>query len=261
MAQVIDDVLNNEIQTDSIDELEAEKAQPEVVKQESQPEDNLPEKYKGKSIKEIIAMHQEAERLIGKQGSEVGELRRVVDDFIKAQPSKNLSTQDDVAEEDFFVNPKEAINKMVDNHPSVREAKQASMEMKRVETLNKLSSEFPDLMNIVQSQDFADWVASSRVRTELFARAENNFDYDSAKELLSTWKEKQEIAKKTTEVSKVDREKQLKAADVSTSNSSEPATKKKYRRSDIIKLMQTDRDRYEAMQDEIMQAYAEGRVV
>ncbi len=41
-----------------------------------------------KSLKDIVSMHQEAEKLIGRQGSEVGELRRVVDDFIKTQTAK-----------------------------------------------------------------------------------------------------------------------------------------------------------------------------
>jgi len=45
----------------------------------------VPEKYKGKSANDIARMHQEAEKLIGRQGAEVGELRRIVDDFIKTQ--------------------------------------------------------------------------------------------------------------------------------------------------------------------------------
>ena len=57
------------------------------LEQEPEPqdtEDDIPEKYKGKSVKDIVRMHQEAERAIGKQGSEVGELRRIVDDFVQA---------------------------------------------------------------------------------------------------------------------------------------------------------------------------------
>jgi hypothetical protein len=264
MAKVIDDVLESSIEGDSLDDAEVvNTAQPAEAKQEPNPEDDLPEKYKGKSVKDIVAMHQEAERLIGKQGSEVGELRRVVDDFIKAQTSKDLktNTEHEINEEDFFVDPKTSINKAIESHPSVKEAKLAAREMKRVETLSKIQSAFPDVQEIVQDANFVDWVKSSRVRTELFVRAENDFDFDAATELLSTWKEKQEITKKAVETSKVDRNSQLKSADVSTSSSTESVPKKKYRRSDIIKLMQTDRDRYEAMQDEIMAAYAEGRVI
>jgi hypothetical protein len=134
--------------------------------------------------------------------------------------------------------------------------------MKRSETLAKIQQEFPDVQTVVQDPNFAEWIKASRVRTELFTRAEVDYDFDSAKELLDTWKEKQNISKKVAETSKVDREQQLKAADVgSNSSTSEPVSKKKYRRSDIIKLMQTDPDRYDSMSEEIMTAYREGRVI
>jgi predicted RNA-binding protein YlqC (UPF0109 family) len=257
MAKVLDDVLESATITDSLDE---PLIQEEVLQQPV--EDDLPEKYRGKTPKEIVAMHQEAEKLIGKQGSEVGELRKVVDDFIKTQTSKDLKTQEpEYSDEDFFIEPQNAINRAINNHPAVKEAQQASAQMKKQEVLSKLSSEFPDLTDTVQNPAFVEWIKGSRVRTELFARAEAQFDYDSAKELLSTWKDKQEVTKKVTETSKLDRNNQLKAADVGTSNSNESVSKKKYRRSDIIKLMQTDPDRYDAMSQEIMAAYREGRVI
>ena len=62
-------------------------------------------------------MHQEAEKLVGRQSSEVGELRKIVDDFIKTKAeetkqeiSPNNSMDDEV---DFFENPKEAVAKAV----------------------------------------------------------------------------------------------------------------------------------------------------
>jgi hypothetical protein len=58
------------------EELEAIQEEPE----ESSIEDELPEKYRGKSVKELVEMHQNAEQALGKQSSEVGELRKVVDD-------------------------------------------------------------------------------------------------------------------------------------------------------------------------------------
>ena len=197
-------------------------------------EDILPEKYKGKSTQEIVAMHQEAEKLIGKQGSEVGELRKVVDDFVQSQ---------------------------IDSHPAIKEAQQAAQEMKRTATLTRLNAEFPELEQMVQDPAFAEWIKSSRVRSELYNRAEVHFDYDSGHELLSNWKEKQERIAKVTETNKIDKDNQLKAANVGSKGNNEPVSKKKYRRSDIIKLMQTDPDKYDALSDEIMQAYQEGRVI
>lgn len=264
MAKVLDDVLEDTTPTDSLDDMDVDNMQTTPPADDVKPEDDLPEKYKGKSVKDIIAMHQEAEKLIGKQGSEVGELRKVVDDFIKTQSSKDLKTKEEetqIDELDFFSDPKSTIEKAIENHPSVKEAKLAAKEMKRVETIARIEKEFPNVAEIVGDPQFAEWVKASKIRTELLLKAEHEFDFDAAKELISTWKDKQEISRKTAETSKADRDLQLKAADVGVNSSSEPVSKKKYRRSDIIKLMQTDRDRYEAMQDEIMAAYSEGRVV
>jgi predicted RNA-binding protein YlqC (UPF0109 family) len=257
MAQVLDDVLEDTTVTDNLTE------DVEVVEVETPAiEDDLPEKYRGKTPKEIALMHQEAEKLIGKQGSEVGELRKVVDDFIKAQTPKDLKTQEtETSDEDFFIEPQNAVKKAIDNHPAIKQAQEATLAYKRQEVLGKLEQEFPSFMKTIEDPSFAEWIKGSKVRTELFVRAENQFDYDSAKELLSTWNDRQQITKKATETSQVDRSQQLKAADVGTTNASEPASKKKYRRSDIIKLMQTDPDRYDAMQSEIMAAYSEGRIV
>lgn len=254
---LIEEVLNEE-PTNSLEELEEEG----TVEQVQEPEDDLPEKYRGKTAKEIALMHQEAEKLIGKQGSEVGELRKVVDDFIKTQSLKEAKKEEPELDDDvFFTNPNEAVKKAIDNHPSVKEAKQASLAMRQQEVLNKLATKHPNFMATVQDPSFADWVKSSRVRTELFARAETQFDFDAADELLTTWQERQNVAKQVTETSKLDKQNQLKAANVSSQGSTEQVSKKKYRRSDIIELMRTNPRKYEAMADEIMAAYAEGRVV
>jgi hypothetical protein len=58
--------------------LEAVEEPVEAVETEDSVAD-IPDKYQGKSIKDIVQMHQEAEKLLGRQSSEVGELRRIVD--------------------------------------------------------------------------------------------------------------------------------------------------------------------------------------
>jgi hypothetical protein len=235
-----------------------------VVQEETtqEKEDDLPEKYKGKSAKEIAEMHQQAEKLIGKQGSEVGELRKVVDDFISTQTLKeSQTTETPVTSDEFYENPQKNVNKQIDSHPAIKEAQKAAQEMKRTATLTRLNSEYPDLETTVQDPNFAEWIKSSRVRSELYNRAEVEFDYDSAKELLSNWSDKKERVAKVAETSKIDKDNQLKAASVGSKGNNEPVSKKKYRRSDIIKLMQTDPDKYDALSDEIMLAYQEGRVV
>lgn len=244
--------------TDSLIEEQSQEVQ-EQQQQEPQ-EDDIPEKYRGKDVKEIIRMHAEAEKLIGRQGSEVGELRKIVDEFIKAQTS-NQQQQPQVAEEiDFFADPQQAVAKAIENHPKIKQAEQAALQMRQAETINLLKQNYPDFMQIVEDPAFQNWVAASKIRTRLFAEA-NAYDYDSADELLSTWKERQNVAKATVDAEKVDRQRQLKAASATPIQGSDEAPSKKiYRRADIIRLMQTDPDRYDLMQPEIMAAYAEGRV-
>jgi predicted RNA-binding protein YlqC (UPF0109 family) len=259
-AQFIEEgVEDSTVQTDSLieDNQLVQETQQEIVQQE---DDDIPEKYKGKDVKEIIRMHSEAERLIGRQGSEVGELRKVVDEFIKAQTSTKQQTQVEEQEIDYFADPALAVSRAIDNHPKIKQAEQAALQMRQAETINLLKQKHPDFMNVSVDPSFQNWVSGSKVRVELFARA-NAYDFDSADELLSIWKERQQVAQATVNAEKHDRQRQLKAAStVPAQGNDEAPSRKVYRRADIIRLMQTDPDRYDSMQDEIMSAYREGRV-
>ena len=245
----------NEVVTDVATE------EPKAIQKQEQVEEDVPEKYRGKSAKEIAQMHMEAEKLIGRQGSEVGELRKVVDEFIKAQTASKQQLHTEPEEIDFFSDPSKAVAKAIENHPKIKEAEMASQQMKQARALNELKNRHPDFQEIVADPAFQNWVAGSRVRAELFVRADQSFDYEAGDELLSIWKERRQAATKTVEAEKQARSETVKAATTTVAKGSdETPSKKVYRRADIIKLMQTDPDRYDAMQDEIMAAYREGRV-
>jgi predicted RNA-binding protein YlqC (UPF0109 family) len=226
-----------------------------------QEEEVVPEKYAGKTTAEIVRMHQEAEKLIGRQGSEVGELRHIVDDFIRSQTKSKEVEEAQIEDTDYFTDPQKAVQYQIDSHPAIKQAQQAAASMKRSEVANRLQQEYPDFQDTVSDPSFAAWVGGSKVRAELFARADQGYDFDAAAELLGNWNERKETTKRMSEVSAIDRKQQLKAATTSVSGSSDEGVGKKvYRRADIIKLMQTDPDRYDSMQNEIMAAYKEGRV-
>jgi hypothetical protein len=262
-AQFIEEgVEDSTVQTDSLEEdnqVVQEETQQEVVQQ--QEDDDIPEKYKGKDVKEIIRMHAEAEKLIGRQGSEVGELRKVVDEFIKAQTSAKQQTQEDISEDDFFADPKKAVARAIENHPKVRQAEIAAAEMEKAKVYQTLQSKHPDFMDIAADPSFHEWVRASKVRSELLVRADKQYDFDAADELFSTWKERRSVAKQTVSAEKQARSQTIRSATTAVAGGSDEAPSKKiYRRADIIRLMQTDPDRYDSMQDEIMSAYREGRV-
>ena len=227
--------------------------------------EDIPDKYQGKDVKDIVAMHQNAEKLLGKQSQEVGELRKVVDDFIRAQTVTQQQqapapVEEDFDDLDFFENPKEAISKMLENHPSVKQSREATARLAQQETVAKLKSQHPDFQNIVADKGFIEWVGKSKVRTQLLRNADA-FDYDSADELFSLWKERQSMVKQATTQETTARKQAVKSAPTGNARGSgERPSRKVYRRADIVELMAKDPQRYQALAGEIRQAYAEGRV-
>lgn len=260
-AQLIDERPEEEA-TDTTQELEQDTI--ETPQEEEQPQEpDIPEKYRGKSVEELVQMHQELEKFSGKQSTEVGELRSVVDGYIQTQLAEQQAPvqQQEDEDVDFFVDPKDAVNRAIDNHPKIRQAEEYAAAHKKQATLSQLKSDHPDMEQVLQDPKFAEWIKGSKIRTQLFVQADQAYDYDAAHELFSLWKERNNVAKQTVSVEKQARKNTLKSA--STGNArgtAEGSRRKVYRRADIIKLMKTDPERYQAMSDEILKAYAEGRV-
>jgi hypothetical protein len=243
-----------------IDDDKEELGELEIEQQKIEQKPELPEKYRDKSLDDIVRMHQEAEKLIGKQAQEVGEVRKLADELIKQNLGSRQQTRQEEPEVDFFENPQKAVQRTVDNHPDILAARQVTLEMKRSQIQQRLAQEHPDFGDIAKDQDFANWVKSSPIRIKIFEQADSGYDFDSANELLSTYKQLRSVKQKqTSDDGEVTRKQNLKAVGVDIGGSGE-SSKKVYRRADLIRLKMQDPNRYDALSDEIMQAYQEGRV-
>jgi hypothetical protein len=246
------------------DAVEQTTAEPEEVTPE------LPEKYRGKALDEIIKMHQEAEKLIGRQAQEVGEVRKLADSLLKQQLETKHDTQPSKAQEiDWFEDPEKAVKQAVENNPVLKKMQEEQAKQAQLVALQTIEKAHPDFVSVAQSDDFQQWVTSSKIRTRLYEQA-SDYDVDSALELLDTYKslrnikqQQQETVKAADEsLKKVDaetRSKNLKTAAVQQGGTGE-STRPVYRRADLIRLRMQDPNRYESMAEEILQAYAEGRV-
>jgi len=243
-------------------EEEVNQIQEEPQVEETPQEEEIPEKYQGKSTAEIVRMHQEAEKLLGRQSSEVGELRSVVDNYIQTQLDNNTpATQEPEEDIDFFSDPDKAVERAIKNHPSIKAAEAQTQQYKQQTAQSHLQQRHPDMQEILQDGKFVEWIKGSKIRTQLFAQADTQYYYEAADELFTTWKERQQVVGQTVANEKASRKTAVKNASAGNAKGSgEAASRKVYRRSDIIKLMQTDPDRYLSLSDEIMQAYQEGRV-
>ena len=248
-----------------IDELEVGRQEDDddqfdtVDSQEQTPVENtVPDKYRNKTAAELVQMHQEAERMLGRQSGEVGELRKVVDEFVLSQSTKK---EDPVEEEiDYFSDPEKAVQRAIDNHPAVREAQKASVDMKKSSAQAMLKDKHPDMAEILGDQQFVSWVGESQFRTKLLQQADRNFDYEAADEIFSLWKDRKSLINQTVGAEKNSRNASIKSASTGGASGSPTNSKKIFRRADIITLMKNDPNRYAALSDEIMLAYQEGRV-
>ena len=233
--------------------------------------EEVPEKYKGKSLDEIVRMHQEAEKLIGRQAQEVGEVRKLADSLLKQQlETKHDTQQPSKAQEiDWFEDPERAVNQAVENNPILKKLQEEQTKQVQLAALQTIEKAHPDFVSVAQSEDFQQWVSGSRIRQQMFTQA-NNYDVDSALELLETYKSLRSIKQAKEETSKAadetlkkadseNRSKTLKAASVQQGGTGE-STKPIYRRADLIRLRMQDPKRYEGMAEDILNAYAEGRV-
>jgi regulator of replication initiation timing len=274
MARLVDAPDDNAVETTeelgTLDEMATEQAaeiaeaEPEPVAEEPQ-DDDLPEKYRGKSASEIATMHRELEQRLGQQSQEVGDLRKACDEMVKqsiaAQQSQSAPEQE-ADEIDFFTDPQAAVKRAIENHPMLKQSQAVAAEMAKSQALAQLQAAHPDMKDVLTDPGFKEWIGKSQVRQELFERADKAYDFAAADELMTLYKERRGIVAQTAKVEKVAQQNEIRKASTGSarSNPDSAKTRKIYRRRDIIELMNRDPKRYEALQPEIMRAYAEGRV-
>jgi hypothetical protein len=258
-----------------------------------------------KAAAQLAKMYREAQALIGRQGSELGEFRKKADLLIQAslanmqrnQPAKKTEpVADPVAamdESEIFAKPKDAIAKMIENHPAIQgirkqlgqaAASQASMRAQAAS--ERFMQAHPDAADVISDPEFRQWVAASPVRKQLFLAAHTKFDFNAGDEIFSTWKALKGVGKRsstegTTDGAQDDKSavsaaastlaKQAAAKRAAAAAAAAAPTggasagksggaKKIYRRADVLRLMEEQPDRYEMMADELTLAYKEGRV-
>ena len=235
-------------------------ASPIEVQPESE-EPELPDKFKGKSVTEIVSSYENLEKELGRKGQEIGELRQLTDQILKQQ----ITTQTETAEEeevDFFDDPNTAVSKAIENHPKFREFEEQQKVQSAQATTRQLEAAHPDYLEVVADPKFQEWVKESPIRTQLYVHA-HNYDLNSAMELMGNWKERSLI----TNTAKAEEQKAMKRSEafrtgkaVSGGSSESTAGTYIYGRADLIRLKTTNPQRYEDLQDEILSAYADGRV-
>ena len=256
--------------TDSTEELQSSQ---EVVEENSTTEveePSIPSKFANKSTEEIIDSYTNLEKELGRKAQEVGELRKLSDSFLQAEVARKNNPQDNTPLEtkdnddvDFFDDPNKAVNRMIENHPKFQEFQQFQAQQAQAGAKAQLEQTHPDFTDVVQDKAFQEWVQDSPIRMQMF-QAADSYNFDAANELLSNWKDRSMISKtqEVKQAAEVNRKEALKAGTTeSRTSSGSKGGGKTYRRADLIRLKMENPTRYESLQDEIYEAYADGRVV
>jgi hypothetical protein len=258
--------------TDSVEDVKSEAVDNVEAGAETPTETpDIPSKFAGKSTEDIIDSYTNLEKELGRKAQEVGELRKLSDSFLQAEVARQHNPQDNTpleakdndSSDDFFDDPNKAVNKMIENHPKFQQFQQFQAQQAQAGAKAQLEQTHPDFSDVIQDKGFQEWVQGSPIRMQMF-QAADSYNFDAANELLTNWKDRSMISK-TQEVkqkAEVDRKEALKTGTAESRTSSGSAGGgKTYRRADLIRLKMENPTRYESLQDEIFEAYADGRVV
>ena len=275
--RIVDSDLNDVTAADSLkltEQLEAEKitnTEQEPAKEESAAEEKstetvTPPKFQNKSVDEILQSYQSLEQQYGKQGNELGELRKLADSLIQKnlQESQNNTVQKEekaLSEDDFLNDPVSSVRKIVQE--SLEPIKEVLSQTTADTTMSRLQAKHPDVGGIVKDLDFQKWVMESVPRQEMWQKASGG-DFNYADELLTQYKSLHSInQEQQKEQVRTEKERELQAATAVASGASQDAVSKgkpNYKRAELIRLQLEDPRRYADLQPEIFQAYKEGRV-
>ena len=243
--------------------------------QEAQVQDainNIPAKFQGKKFEDVVDMYTNLEKELGRKGQEVGELRKITDQILQSQFANTQERQEPEEKPDFFDDPERAVKAVIERELApLRQEKEKSRQQ---QFQANLQNTFPDYEQILSSPDFAEYIQASPYRLKMYQDADN-WNWEAANELLSAYKlTKKQTAAPTPELDlpnldepkreltpeeRAKRDADLRAASVEKGSTGE-TTRKVFRRADLGRLLQTDPERYYALEPEIRKAYREGRV-
>jgi len=194
-------------------------------------------------VEALIEQNNNLKKKLGDQGNEIGDLRRNFDTILQQQATQP------VAEDDWYADPTEK---------KVNALEGELNQMKQSQALRELESRHPGYRDLPKDESFASWVGNSQYRSNLYKKADN-LDMTAADELFTAWEEQQEAAGNQQAQRTGQRKQALNDATLEK-GSAGGMRKQYYSRAELIDLRINNPNKYDAMRDEIMQAYTDGRV-
>lgn len=231
----------------------------------------VPEKYQGKTVEQVIEMHQNAEQALGRSQNEVGSLRGLVTDLSAVQrPASETVEQEpvNVSGEEILADPVDAVNRIV--QPQL-EAAEARRELDAADALFRtegaaLMARHGDIDAIVATTEFQQFASRTPSRQVDFNTAATGKGLDqvrAASRLLEDFEDFKAQAAPTTEKAPTPTE-QARAVATERGGTGAPiSSKPQIFESDVIALINSDVMKYRSpsYQKELLDAIKEKRFV
>jgi hypothetical protein len=207
--------------------------------------------------------YKDLEVAYSRQGQQIGEYRKLVDDYLSSTPEPE-ETQEvrPITSDDIFDDPNSAVSKVVENHPAIKRVTELEKELAQTRAdaaREAFRAKHPTFDEAVASPEFANWINSDTTRVELAQRADK-FDMIAADALFSLWE---------AEHSRPQVPAQPDPSEVTLESGSgaEPPAPERYSRSEMLRVMtrakqgdQQAQDYYKANAAAYRQALATGNV-
>ena len=219
-------------------------------------------------------MHRNAESELGRRGNELGQYKSLTDqllefkrpnDLVKggADPDEVAAEKVEISSTELLDDPTSAVYKVVETALQNQNRKQEKQDAERAlkEQQAAFLDKHPDAEEIANSSQFVEWVGKSPALSKLGYEAAQG-DLVAGDALLTEWKNRQEQQEAPAQEDSLKEARKASTERAGASQVADTPTGKTYRRLDLIRLKIQDPEAYSdpAFQNEIMQAYAEGRV-
>lgn len=237
----------------------------------------LPEKLRGKSLKDIADMYRNLESAHGRMANDLGAQRQLTDRLLELKRNDDLKQSDPgtrkpekvvLTTADLLEKPTEALERFADSRESAVEAR-VNERLNRIEATvvqREFAAKHPDANVVAQSTEFVDWVKQSPVRQRA-AQAAVAGHFGAADDLLTEFKALKPAKKAEEDTADADNKAAARSASLDSGSAAgvDPGNKKAgkvYSRADLMRLRIEKPETYynEDFQQEITIAYAQGRV-
>lgn len=233
----------------------------------------VPDKFKGKSAEEIASAYTNLESELGRLRNELGDYRNMTDRFLSIEEKRVADLEQAGEQTEFKVDPTELLadpeKVLRDNYQHMKQLDPEYNELKsrldRIEghvSQSALQQSHADAVDITNSPEFHSWLGDNPYRAQIAQAAVANQDVAALDYLLTEFKgQSGRSASEGSAQQSVSETQQAAAVSMESSSSGNPAgTQKRFSRRKLVQLKIQNPEEYAAMGQEILSAYAEGRV-